>query len=355
MPSVFAKQLLKWHSANPRPLPWDNGPRDPYHIWISEIIMQQTRIEQGAPYYLKFISGFPDVATLAKAHEDEVLKYWQGLGYYSRARNLHKAAQQIVKEFNGGFPSSYDSLLTLPGIGPYSAAAISSFAFNLPYPVVDGNVKRVVARYAGIQESIDDPKTHDLIREIAAKHMKGVPPGEFNQAIMNFGALVCKPKNPLCHSCGQSNLCVAFNQQSVDIIPVRSKKKTNQLRYFHFYILQWKGKWLLMRREQNDIWKGLYTPPLIERSGKNKPGPRETNAFIRQTVGHDEFEIIKTTQPQQQLLSHQTITGRFYLLNLLSAPKRMLSPFVWIHPNHLHDYGKPKMVNEVLQILNLPH
>src|SRR6187402_176170 len=164
MPSFFTKQLLQWHKSNPRPLPWDNGPRDPYHIWISEIIMQQTRIEQGTPFYLKFIHRFPDIYVLANASADEVLRQWQGLGYYSRARNLHKAAKFIVEQNKGRFPDTYATLLELPGVGPYSAAAIASFAYGLPYPVVDGNVKRVIARFGGMTTSIDDTSTHEAIR-----------------------------------------------------------------------------------------------------------------------------------------------------------------------------------------------
>ena len=313
--------------------------------------MQQTRIEQGAPYYLKFVGRFPDVITLANAPEDEVLKYWQGLGYYSRARNLHKAARRIVDVYGGVFPSSFDELLGLPGIGPYSAAAIASFAYELPYPVVDGNVKRVVARYAGITDSIDDPATHDAIREFASKQMKGASPGAFNQAIMNFGALVCKPKNPLCQSCGLSKRCIAFNQQLTSTIPVRSKTKTNKLRHFHFFILQWRGKIALLRREEKDIWQGLYTPPVIERQSSNKPSSKDADALIDNLVGHHHYEIISSTKPEQQLLSHQTIIGRFYVLKLLSAPKKMQRTLNWLRPTEIQDYGKPKMVNEALKQL----
>ena len=349
MPSFFAKQILQWHFANPRPLPWDNGPRDPYHIWISEIIMQQTRIEQGTPYYLKFIHRFPDVHSLGSAPLDEVLKYWQGLGYYSRARNLHKAAHQIIEHHKGVFPQTHAELLQLSGVGPYSAAAISSFAFGLPYPVVDGNVKRVIARFAGIVEPIDDPKTHEQIRAHVEKYMKGVVPGDFNQAIMNFGALVCKPQNPLCHDCGLSKNCVAFIQQKVASIPVRSKKKTNELRYFHFFILRWKGKFLLQRREDKDIWRGLYAPPVIERSNNNKPSKTEIDNMINHFVGQSSFEITSSSLPQKQLLSHQTIIGRFYEVDLLNTPKKKSNLLAWVNQKTLHDYGKPKMVAAMLE------
>ena len=249
MPSFFAKQLLNWQANNPRPLPWDGGPRDPYHIWISEIIMQQTRIEQGAPYYLRFIARFPTVQSLAAAPVDDVLHSWQGLGYYTRARNIHKAAQHIVSTYNGVFPKTYDDLLSLPGIGPYSAAAIASFAYGLRFPVVDGNVKRVIARFAGITESIDDNRVHEKIKMIAADFMKGVSPGAFNQAIMNFGAIICKPGVALCDICPLSKMCFAFHHEMVESLPVRSKKKSNTLRHFHFLVLHYNGKMLLQRRD----------------------------------------------------------------------------------------------------------
>lgn len=349
MPSLFAKQLLHWHTNNPRPLPWDNGPRDPYHIWISEIIMQQTRIAQGTSYYLKFIHRFPNVHSLGNAHLDEVLKYWQGLGYYTRARNLHKAAQYIIEHHQGQFPDSYEALLQLPGVGPYSAAAIASFAYGLPYPVVDGNVKRVVARYAGITTSIDDTATHEAIRELAGKYMKGVSPGDFNQAIMNFGALVCKPKNPDCPTCVFNKNCIARKENLVDAIPVRSKKKSNNLRYFHFIILRWKGKFLLVRRQQKDIWQGLYAPPVIERKNKNNLTRSQVDQLITTITGHNVYEVVSVSPPQQQLLSHQTIVGRFHDVNLLSAPQKKEEQYAWVNHKTIHHYGKPKIVVSMLE------
>lgn len=344
MPSYFTKHLLQWHSNHPRPLPWDDGPRDAYHIWISEIIMQQTRIEQGAPYYLRFVDRFPSVESLAEASVDEVLRYWQGLGYYSRARNLHKAARFITGELHGVFPRSLDELLKLPGIGPYSAAAISSFAYGLAYPVVDGNVKRVITRFLGITTSIDDVATHEQVRLLAAGLMSNVSPAVFNQAIMNFGAVVCKPKNPECISCSLVKKCFAYQNDMVGSLPVRTKKKSNALRHFHFIVIRWKQKILLQRRETKDIWQGLYTPPVIEKASSRSPHKAQVNSFVAGIIGHGNIAILNSTAAQHQLLSHQTISGRFHHLNLLAAPGKTDAQYVWVSKKTIHDYARPKMI-----------
>ncbi len=348
MPSVFAKHILHWQANNPRPLPWDNGPRDPYHIWISEIIMQQTRIEQGAPYYLKFVNRFPSVKSLADAPLDEVLRYWQGLGYYTRARNVHKAAVFINQQLDGVFPDTYEGLLALPGIGPYSAAAISSFAFGLSYPVVDGNVKRVISRYEGITSSIDEPTTHNAIRDTASKYMKGVSPGAFNQAIMNFGALVCKPVNPGCTTCPLSRKCYALENRMVTALPVRSKKKSVIFRYFHFVVITWHGKVLLQRRDGKDIWQGLYTPPMMERTSPRAPSIKQLESFVESITGLGGIEHIQSSPAQQQLLSHQTIVGRFHFIRLLSPPPALDDSFVWVTKKMVDDYARPKMIVHTL-------
>ncbi len=344
MPSVFAKHLLLWQANNPRPLPWDGGPRDPYHIWISEIIMQQTRIEQGAPYYLKFVNRFPTVKSLADAPLDEVLRYWQGLGYYTRARNVHKAAVFITQQLGGVFPDTYEGLLSLPGIGPYSAAAISSFAFGLSFPVVDGNVKRVIARFSGITSSIDDAPIHEEIRSITSTLMKGVSPGAFNQAIMNFGALVCKPVNPGCMTCPLSRKCYALQNGMVAALPTRSKKKSTALRYLHFVVITWRDKILLQRREGKDIWQGLYTPPMMERTSSRAPSVKQLKSFVESITGLGGIEHIQSSPAQQQLLSHQTIVGRFHFIQLLSPPPSLEDSFVWVTKKSIDDYARPKMI-----------
>jgi A/G-specific adenine glycosylase len=347
---IFTKTLLKWHHENPRPLPWSGEQRDPYSIWISEIIMQQTRIEQGKSYYLNFINRFPNVTSLAAAQHDEVMHMWQGLGYYTRARNLHKAAKHIVENLEGKFPHTYDSLLDLPGIGPYSAAAISSFAYGHRHVVVDGNVKRLISRYAGIADSIDDPSTHEKIRSVASDFMSGAAPEVFNQAIMNFGALVCKPK-PDCSKCPLALKCYAFKHNLTSSLPVRTKKKLNRDRYFHFIVMHYKGKFLLQRREGKDIWKGLYSPPLMESSSLQKPHPKKIESFVQNITGHQKVKLHHSAGPYKQALSHQTIHGKFHHAELLKAPVTLNDQFIWVNEVNIHSVGKPKMVVDVLDTL----
>lgn len=340
----FTSHLLAWHRAHPRPLPWDGGPRDAYHIWISEIVMQQTRIEQGAEYYQRFVSRFPDVHSLASASADDVLRYWQGLGYYTRARNLHAAARYIVMDLGGRFPDTYEGLLAMPGVGPYSAAAIASFAYALPYPVVDGNVKRVVARFAGLTASVDLPVTHAVIRDLAASWMKGAPPGEFNQAIMNFGALVCKPKGALCTTCLLSKRCYAFRQDQVDTLPVRSKTKTSTLRHLHFIVFEYRGKRLLVRREGKDIWRGLYAPPVLETLSDRIPADKKIRELAETLLRHAEIERYESSEIIEQILSHQVLRGRFHYVRVLSSPKNRGDDGVWVGQKTKGSYGLPKMV-----------
>ena len=348
MALFFARKLIQWHRDNPRPLPWSGEEPNPYRIWISEIIMQQTRMDQGIHYYLRFVDAFPTLQSLSGASLDEVMRLWQGLGYYTRARNLHKAARYIDQHLNGQFPETYEALLSLPGIGPYSAAAIASFAFGHRHAVVDGNVKRVIARFAGIYDSIDDSSVHAKIQKLVTGFMTGVPPGIFNQAIMNFGALVCKPKGALCSICPMTKECYAFKHKMVDVLPVRSKKKANRDRYFHFFVFHYRGKILLQRREGKDIWKGLYTPPMVERNSERRISDDRIRVFTKQFIGHHDIELTGASSSVRQLLSHQTITGRFLYLNLLSSPSPMSEDFVWASNKTLDVYGKPKMVTQML-------
>lgn len=308
--------------------------------------MQQTRIAQGWSYYLRFIERFPDVEELAGASQDEVLRYWQGLGYYSRGRNLHKAAQMVVEEYGGVFPQTFEELKKLPGVGEYTAAAIASFAYGQAHPVVDGNVKRVLSRYCGYEGSIDDPSGHKEILALATKLMKGTSPADFNQAIMNFGALVCTPKNAQCAACPLSSKCYAYKNDCVDRLPVRTKKKTNTNRYFHFIVLTWKGKILMTRRGDKDIWRGLYTPLLIETRSTRKPSPKTILAAITAHTGTDNVQHTHSTETTKQLLSHQTIHGRFHHYTLIEKPGPSSEEFVWVTTRQLDDFPRPKMVVE---------
>ena len=316
--------------------------------------MQQTRIEQGTSYYLKFMEKYPSVEDLAMASIDEVMRLWEGLGYYTRARNLHKAAQHIVGDLEGKFPVDYEALIALPGVGPYSASAIASFAYGHPHAVVDGNVKRLIARFEGIATSIDETATHQQIGIVAEKYMKHADPAVFNQAIMNFGALICRPK-PLCRICPLANKCYAFQHGIVDLLPVRKKKKPNTLRFFHFLLVYHDNRLLLARREHNDIWKGLYAPLLIESKSSRTPNASQIKDLLLTTIGHARMKRTASSDEFQQMLSHQTITGRYHVIQLLQEPNKLTDSFIWVTAKTIHSIGKPRMVVDMLERASNSH
>lgn len=260
----FTNLLIEWYLQNKRDLPWRNT-TNPYPIWLSEIILQQTRVAQGMPYFYAFLESFPTVKELAIADEQQVLKLWQGLGYYSRARNLHQTAQYIANELDGVFPNSYAGLIQLKGIGEYTAAAIASFAYNEPVPVVDGNVFRVVSRYFGIESDISTGKTKKEFTALAAELLSKEQPALFNQAIMEFGAMHCTPKNPDCENCIFNSSCVALQKGLVVQLPFKSKKIKIRKRYFNYIVLQdKKGNTKIQQRTDKGIWHNLYEFPLFE-------------------------------------------------------------------------------------------
>ena len=260
----FTNLLIEWYLQNKRDLPWRNT-TNPYPIWLSEIILQQTRVAQGMPYFYAFLESFPTVKELALAAEQQVLKLWQGLGYYSRARNLHQTAQYIANELDGVFPNSYAGLIQLKGIGEYTAAAIASFAYNEPVPVVDGNVFRVVSRYFGIESDISTGKTKKEFTALAAELLPKEQPALFNQAIMEFGAMHCTPKNPDCENCIFNSSCVALQKGLVGQLPFKSKKIKIRKRYFNYIVLQdKKGNTKIQQRTDKGIWHNLYEFPLFE-------------------------------------------------------------------------------------------
>lgn len=260
----FTNLLIEWYLQKKRDLPWRNT-TNPYPIWLSEIILQQTRVAQGIPYFYAFLESFPTVKELAIADEQQVLKLWQGLGYYSRARNLHQTAQYIANELDGVFPNSYAGLIQLKGIGEYTAAAIASFAYNEPVPVVDGNVFRVVSRYFGIESDISTGKTKKEFTALAAELLSKEQPALFNQAIMEFGAMHCTPKNPDCENCIFNSSCVALQKGLVGQLPFKSKKIKIRKRYFNYIVLQdKKGNTKIQQRTDKGIWHNLYEFPLFE-------------------------------------------------------------------------------------------
>jgi A/G-specific adenine glycosylase len=300
----FREALLDWAAQNPRPMPW-KGERDPYKIWLSEIILQQTRVEQGLPYYEKFVAQFPTARHLADAPEDEVLKLWEGLGYYSRARNLHFAAKQIANDLGGNFPNTYQGIAGLKGVGPYTAAAIASFAFNLPHAVLDGNVYRVLARFAGIRTPIGTPKAQKEFGALAKALLHPDWPAAHNQAIMDFGATCCTPQQPRCSACPLQARCKAHAAGQVGELPVKAKAGARKKRHFHYWVVQCKGQVLLRKREGKDIWRGLWEFPHSEGPQAEPPlGGR----LLRVSEGH------------RQLLTHREVEASFYEIKLDVAP-----------------------------------
>ncbi len=310
MGSSFSGPLIDWYLTHKRDLPWRKT-KDPYKIWLSEIILQQTQIKQGLPYYEKFVDAFKDVHALANASEDEVLALWQGLGYYSRARNLHFTAKHVSKELNGKFPSTFKALQNLKGIGPYTAAAIASFCFNQAVPVVDGNVLRFFARFFGVQTPINTPKTHKDIFSKAKNLIDKQRPDLFNQALMEMGSLICTPKNPKCSDCVFVGGCVAYEKKLIHILPKKEKKIKKKTRYLSQVFLISDDKILIRKREQG-IWKGLYEGILFEEIKKNIP-PKNIiqhlglNAHVKCEY---QSEVIK------HLLSHQELYLQFFFLHV---------------------------------------
>lgn len=316
----FSDKLLAWAKANPRPMPWKET-KDAYKIWLSEIILQQTRVEQGRPYYLKFIKAYPTIKHLAKAEEDEVLKLWQGLGYYSRARNLHFTAKFISENYKGKFPNRYEEIRALKGVGDYTAAAISSFAYNLPYAVVDGNVYRVLARIFGIETPIDSSKGKKEFQELAQKLLVTDKANNFNQAILDFGATHCKPKNPKCASCPFNDFCVARAKNKIANYPVKSKKLKKRNRYFHYLIFNWREKVYLNKRDDKDIWQGLYDFPLIEVDKLLDIKILKKNIEKKFSLKPSDYQLINKSNPYKQVLSHQNIYATFVEIRILKSLK----------------------------------
>lgn len=312
----FSNSLIHWYLQNKRDLPWRNT-TNPYLIWLSEIMLQQTRVAQGLPYFLAFTEAFPTVFDLAKADEEQVLKLWQGLGYYSRARNLHATAKYIAMELNGNFPENYKNLLQLKGVGEYTAAAIASFSYNEPVAVVDGNVFRVLSRYFNIDSDISDGKTKKEFQNLAQEVLPLDNPALFNQAIMEFGALQCVPKNPNCEDCIFSSSCGALRKKRVAKLPVKSKKTKVSNKFFNYLVLKdVTGNFVVKKREGKGIWENLYEFPLIE----TEELVSELD-FMNQLAEMDFFDQkpneIFVLHPQiiQHKLSHQNLYIRFFQLN----------------------------------------
>lgn len=338
---LFVSTLIKWSRTIDRPMPW-KGIKNPYFIWLSEIILQQTRVEQGMNYYLKFTKAYPKVEDLAKAPIEEVLKHWEGLGYYSRARNLHHTAQIIVEKYNGIFPSNHADILSLKGIGPYTAAAIASFAYDLPYAVVDGNVIRVLSRYFGIDIAFDIPAGRKKFDALAIEILPQNQSAIYNQAIMDFGATVCKPAAAECSSCVMQKKCCAYQQDKVELWPIKANKTKVEIKYFNYFVLQYKNKCYIKKREK-DFWKDLYEFYLME--DKKLWSIDKLSKFATK----EEWQRTKaiTFIDLTQKLSHRDIQARFFAIELNKKPA--LHDFIEVDKSNMSKFAFPKIINSYVE------
>ena len=313
--NILHDTLINWYAENHRDLPWRHCPT-PYQVWLSEVILQQTRVSQGHDYYLRFIEKWPSVADLARASEEEVLKMWQGLGYYSRARNLHQCAKQVVEQYDGCFPADFEKLKRLKGIGDYTAAAIASIAFGLPCAVVDGNVYRVLSRLFDVEIPININEGQQTFARLADELLNRRQPGLHNQAMMEFGALQCTPKNPDCLHCPLQAQCLAFERQTVLLRPVKLQKLKVTTRYFNYLVIRMEDGLYLHKRSGNDIWKNLYDFPCIESEMPMTVESVLASEGFLQLVGNQNFVVTKTSPTFTHKLTHRTIVAQFIEIKL---------------------------------------
>lgn len=334
--------LLRWYDAHGRELPW-RGTRAPYAIWLSEVILQQTRIEQGRPYWERFMAHYPTVEALAAATEDQVLRLWQGLGYYSRGRNLLVAARQVVAQ--GGFPRTVAGLKALKGVGDYTAAAIASMAFDVPVAVVDGNVYRVLARHQGIDTPIDSTQGKHLFAALAQEWLPPSQPAAFNQAMMDFGATWCTPRAPRCTDCPIADTCVARHEGTIASLPVKAGKTRVRTRQFHYVYVRCGTATALRRRPAGDIWQGLWEPLLVE-------GDRALlQQAVRSIAGKGNAQLVLLRQGVRHVLTHQLIVAHFHLLDCGSFTPQLPSGYQWVEEADLDRHAKPRLVERLLALL----
>jgi A/G-specific adenine glycosylase len=345
-----SQKIVDWYTINKRNLPWRDT-KDPYKIWVSEIVLQQTRVEQGLNYYLRFIDRFPSVESLASANEDEVLKYWQGLGYYSRARNLHFSAKYIVESLNGKFPNTFAELKKLKGVGDYTAAAIASFAYNEKVPLVDGNVYRVLSRLLAEGTPIDTSNGKKLFSELANELLSKQEAQVFNQAIMEFGALQCKPSAPDCDQCPIQTNCLSFAEKKIAAYPVKSKKVKVRKRFLNYLFIADGENTFLKKRNSNDIWKGLFEFPLIETKSKvSLKTLSKTKEWVN-LFNNLEVTVIEESEAIKHQLSHQQLIVLFFKLKINGAIEKnnRLSEFQCTPILTINKYAVPKVIENYLK------
>jgi len=338
--------LIEWYQVNRRNLPWRNT-NDPYKIWVSEIVLQQTRVNQGLDYYTRFVNEFPDIHTLASAPIQKVLKAWEGLGYYSRARNMHKAAIEVVNHHHGKIPDHFEGLKKLPGIGPYTAAAIASFAYNEPVAVVDGNVYRVLSRLHGIFTPINTTPAVKTFNSLANQVMDKSNPADFNQAIMEFGAMACLPANPQCPKCILKEHCYAFKNQVVHELPVKLSPRKKKVRYLYFIMLHYKNGVYIQQRISKDIWQGLYQFPMVE--SKRQLTRSKALATLKETFCLKDTELQDNAcYNYKHILTHQEIRAGIFVAQTLKAPPSQ-HKWLFVPVGQLSDYPLPRLLNIFLE------
>jgi len=339
--SKFPALLMQWNLLqNTRKMPW-KGEKDPYKIWLSEIILQQTRVEQGLGYYEKFISIFPDIHKLAAAKDEKIYKLWEGLGYYTRCKNLIETARFISKKLNGKFPDRFEDILALKGIGHYTASAIASFAYNLPYAVVDGNVFRVLSRVFGIKKSTDSTEGKKFFTQLANDLLDKKQPGIYNQALMDFGAVICKPY-PLCNTCVFKSHCYAYKNDFIGKLPVKEKKIKITTRWFNYLIIESNKKIYIHKRTGNNIWKNLHEFVLIETNDDTSLKKVLTKAEKENILKKGSYKIVSTSAVYSQQLSHQKIIGRF--IKIVSKKELDLPGFKVVSLKQLTQYAFPRLI-----------
>jgi A/G-specific adenine glycosylase len=345
---LFRKLLMTWHcKKNKRAMPW-KGEKDPYKVWLSEIILQQTRVEQGWNYYERFIQTYPTIQDLANAKDEAVFKLWEGLGYYTRCKNLLHTARNINENFTGIFPNDYHSILQLKGIGSYTASAIVSFCFNQPFAVVDGNVLRILARYFGIDLPVDSIKNKKIFAGLAQECLDKKFPGEYNQSIMDFGATVCKPV-PLCNECPLRLKCIAFNTNKVSVLPVKEKRIIKKERWFNYFVFSFNNKIFVQQRTAKDIWQHLYQYYLSETNYNVEWNAEKVKYWLEKNLSIKKTKTVSVIPAQKQLLTHQTINGYFIYVELNALPEILNNQAgEWLSNSAVRSKAFPQFLHQFL-------
>lgn len=344
----LSKLLLHWHQHyNTRTMPW-KGEKEAYKIWLSEIILQQTRVEQGLAYYNKFITKYPNVKSLASAKDDDVFKLWEGLGYYSRCRNLLHAAREIAEKYYAIFPTKYDNIINLKGVGSYTAAAIASFAYNQPFAVLDGNVFRVLSRVFAIDLAIDSNEGKKYFTTLSQELLDVKNPALYNQAIMDLGATVCKPQQPICDACPLQKICKAYHQNSISKYPYKEKKLTVTTRWFYYLMFEHNNKILVQQRIEKDIWQNLHEFYLVETQEQQHFSKITIKKWLKESLGYTEkFDIKSISKEQQQKLTHRIIKGNF--INIELSSRIEVENHFWIDKKDISKCSFPRFINVYLE------